>query len=123
MKRIGVFSLVCALVFFAVFACSSKPGSIQGKWQGANGTETIEFLNDGTFQGVLMWDLNHAPVQLQGTYKIAGDKLDLVVTKPGSLTPMKWSVQYVSNDEINVTYDNGGALKKDGTSARYRRIT
>jgi hypothetical protein len=123
MNRISVFPLICVLLVVVVFACSSKPRSIQGKWQGANGAETIEFLNDGTFQGVLIWDLNRAPVALQGTYKIAGDNLDLVVTKPGNLAPMKWTVRYVSGDEIDVTYQDGGALKKDGTSARYRKIT
>jgi hypothetical protein len=123
MRRISVFPLVCALLVLTVFACSSKPRSIQGKWRGVNGTETIEFLNDGTFQGVLVWDITRAPITLQGKYKVAGDNLDLVVTQPGSLTPMKWIVRYVSSDEIIVTYENGGALKRDGTSARYHKIT
>ena len=122
MRRISVFPLCCALLVLVVFACSSKPRSVQGKWQEVNGRETIEFLGDGTFKGVMVWDINQAPITLSGTYKIDGVNLDLSVIKPATLTPMKWTMQFASGKELTLTFVDGGALKKDGTSARYRKI-
>jgi hypothetical protein len=123
MRRISVFPLFCALLVLLMFACSSKPRSVEGKWQETNKRETIQFNNDGTFKGVMIWDINLAPITLSGTYKIQGDKLDLVVTDPKNLTPMKWTVQFFSGDEMLLTFVDGGTLKRDGTSARYRKIT
>lgn len=123
MRRIATIPLFCASLALLVFACSSKKGSIEGKWQEVTGRETIEFLHDGTFQGVMIWDMNQSPITVSGSYKVDGDKLDLTVIQPNNLTPMKWIMQFNSDKDVTITFRDGGALKRDGTSAQYRKIT
>ncbi len=121
MRRISTILLFCTLVL-CLFACSSKQRTIEGKWQEVSGRETIEFLHDGTFKGVMIWDMNQAPLTVSGNYKVDGEKLDLVVTQPNNLTPMKWTIQFNSDKEVTMTFRDGGALKRDGTSGRYRKV-
>jgi hypothetical protein len=113
-----------ALLALSVASCTSKPqGTPIGKWQGINSAESIEFLKDGTYHGILIAELQKAPVDISGTYTVQGDLLNLKVTKPEALTPMIWKLEFSdSNNEITVTFQNGGALKIDGSLARFRRV-
>src|SRR5512147_3012009 len=120
MRRIITILLLCSTLVFLASACSSKKQAIEGKWQDVSGRETIEFLHDGTFKGVMIWDMNQAPLTMSGNYKVDGDKLDLVVTQPNNLIPMKWIIKFNSDKEVTMTFRDGGALKRDGTSGLYR---
>ncbi len=118
---------IFAAVLFVVAAlgivsCSAKSDqNLVGAWQGTNGVEKIEFLNNKTFRGTMIWDIQKTPVELSGTYVLKGDLLDLKVEKPESLTPMTWKVTFSGKDRLTFLYQQGGTLKLDGSSADFKR--
>ncbi len=128
-KRPSSGSLLLLSIFLAVLALSvpscspkSQPTAI-GKWQEINGRDTIEFLKDGTYQGTLIAELQKSPVDIGGSYTVQGNFMNLKVTKPEGLAPMTWKLEFShSNNEITVTFQDGGALKVDGSVTRFRRI-
>jgi hypothetical protein len=122
MRRVITIPLFCASLVLLVYACSSKPEAIEGKWQEVSGRETIEFLHDGTFKGAMIWDMNQAPVAISGNYVVHGDNLALSITEPKNLAPMTWTMQFPSDKDLTLTYQDGGALKRDGTSGRFRKV-
>jgi hypothetical protein len=107
-----------------LIACTSKPEqALVGRWQGVGGSETMAFLEDKSFIGRLIWDTTKAPVNLSGTYSVEGDTVSLKPIKPADLVPMTLKVKLSnSNDDLTITFVEGGALKVDGSSARYQRI-
>lgn len=113
--------LILSLLFTS---CASKAEqTVAGKWQEVNGNEIIEFLKDGSFQGNMIWDMTKTPVIIIGTYSTAADIVTIRPTKPADLVPMTWQVKLSkSNKEITVTFQQGGAVKIDGSSSTYRRI-
>ncbi len=120
MKRsmlVSALFLICGML--AVSCTSGK--SITGMWQEAKGSESIEFLKDGTFNGKLTWDMNKQPVEVAGSYTKKGELIDLKLRKPANLAPMTWKAS-ISGTEMKVTFQHGGALKIDGSSAQYRRM-
>jgi hypothetical protein len=123
MRRMSTILLFCASLVLLAYACSSKLQAIEGKWQEVGGRETIEFLHDGTFKGVMIWDMNQKPITISGNYEVEGDNLDLSVTEPKDLAPMTWTMQFSSGKDLTLIYRDGGALKRDGASGRYRRVT
>ncbi len=122
--QIKILFFCCLSLTFFLISCSSKPGQpLTGKWQEVNGKELIEFLADGTFRGTLIWDLQKTTVQASGHYKVGGDIADLSVDKPENLAPMTLKLTFSSpGDELTIFFQQGGALKRDGTTSLYRRI-
>ena len=86
-----------------------------------NGRESIEFRQDGTYQGMLVWDMTNQPITVTGTYGVRGDLVNLNVAAPSNLAAMTWQVKLSSPEELTITFQQGGALKRDGTSLKYRR--
>ena len=123
MKNITV-TFLCFLCCIALLvSCSPKPEkTLIGKWQEVNGREAIEFLKDGSYQGSFIWDLTNAPIAVSGTFMVNGDKVDLTVEKPPDLTQMSWKITFAGSDELTIVFQQGGALKRDGNSAKYQRV-
>ena len=122
MKKITLLSLCFLLCVFFIVSCSPKPEkALIGKWQEVNGREAIEFLKDGSFHGSLIWDLTKAPTDVSGNFNVNGDLVNLSIAKPDGLTPMTWKVKFSGSDEVTMLFQQGGALKRDGTSLTYRR--
>jgi hypothetical protein len=122
MRRITPVFLFFLLSAFFLLSCSAKPEkSLPGRWQEATGREAIEFFKDGTFRGTMIWDLTNAPVDISGTYIVKGDMVGITVANPAELTPMTWKIAFSGSDELTVVFQQGGALKRDGGSAKYRR--
>ncbi len=122
MKRNIFVAVLFVLAAFVTISCSAKPDhNLVGIWQGTNGVEKIEFLDNKTFRGTMIWDIQKTPVELTGTYALKGDLLDLKVEKPESLTPMTWKVTFSGKDGLVFLYQQGGTLKLDGTSADFQR--
>ncbi len=119
--RIFMYLLLCS---FLLLSCAAKPEQrLIGKWQEATGKETIEFLKDRSFQGVMLWDLNKTLVNTTGTYAVEGDTVNLRLDKPGNLAPMTLKFKFSgSNNELTITFQRGGALKLDGSTSTYRRV-
>jgi len=123
MKNITVTFLcfLCCIAFLV--SCSPKPEkALIGKWQEVNGREAIEFLKDGSFHGSLIWDLTNESKDVSGTFVVKGDMVDLTVQKPTDLTPMSWKFTFTGSDELTIVFQQGGALKRDGNSAKYQRV-
>jgi hypothetical protein len=121
MKRNMFAAVLLVTAAVVIISCSAKSGqNLVGTWQGTNGVEKIEFLNNKTFRGTMIWDIQKTPVELSGTYAMKGDLLDLKVEKPESLTPMTWKVTFSGNDRLTFLYQQGGTLKLDGTSADFQ---
>jgi len=93
-----------------------------GKWQEVNGVEALEFSQGGTYRGMLVWDMTNQPIAVAGTYSIKGDLVNLTVESPPNLTPMIWQVKLPSTEELTIVFQQGGALKRDGNSAKFRRV-
>jgi argininosuccinate synthase len=94
-----------------------------GKWQEVSNKETIEFLKDGSFQGSMVWDMTKTPVNISGTYSVEGDLVSLRPSKPTDLLPMTLKFKLSnSNNELTITFQQGGAVKLDGSTSNYRRI-
>ncbi len=122
MKR-NVFAVLFVMAALIIVSCSAKPEQkLVGRWQGTNGMEKIEFLTNKTFQGTMIWDMPKTPIELEGTYEVKGDLVSLKVEKPQNLTPMTWKVTFSDKDQITFMYQQGGAVKLDGTSASFRRV-
>jgi hypothetical protein len=113
--------VVCA---FLLISCAFKSEqTLVGKWQEVSGKETIEFLKGRAFQADMIWDLTKTSVNVRGTYSVEGDIVNLKPDKPADLVPMRCQFKLSnSNNELTVTFQNGGALKRDGSSSRFRRI-
>ncbi|MDA8106746.1 MAG: hypothetical protein M0Z71_15390 [Nitrospiraceae bacterium] len=123
MKFLTILSAFCLLIGMLTVSCTRQTAqSLVGTWQEVNGTESIEFLKDGSFRGKMIWDMTKQPVEVMGTYSRKGDLVDLKVDKPAQLTPMIWKVT-ISGTEMTIAFQQGGALKLDGSSLRYRRIS
>jgi hypothetical protein len=123
MKQINLLFLLCLSFALLIVSCARKPEQpLIGKWQEATGKEAIEFLKDGTFQGTLVWDLTNAPTNISGTFVVKGDMVELTVQKPADLSPMSWKIAFTGPDELTTVFQQGGAIKRDGTAAKYRRV-
>lgn len=122
MKKINLLFSCCLLCGLLIASCAKKTEqTLVGKWQEVNGRETLEFRKDGTFQGMLVWDMTNQPISVTGTYGVKGDLVNLNVEAPTNLAPMTWQVKLSSPEELTITFQQGGALKRDGTSLTYRR--
>lgn len=122
MKQTRKVFFFCLAYAILTISCTPKlEQTLAGKWQEINGREGIEFLKDGTFHGVLIWDLKRMPLEVSGTYKVKGDLLDLRVQKPKDLIPMTWKVSISPSGEMTIVFQQGGALKVDGSAATYRK--
>ena len=116
-------STYCLFIGMLTISCASKnEHSLVGSWQEINGAESIEFHKDGSFQGKMIWDMNKQPVEVMGTYTVAGELVNLKISKPGGLTPMAWKVS-IAGSEMTVVFEQGGALKLDASSLKYRRTS
>ena len=123
MKNVTVSFLCCLCCIAFLASCGPKPEqALIGKWQEVNGREAIEFVKGGTFHGNLIWDLTKASLDVNGTYIVKGDLVNLTIEKPGNLTPMTWKVKFSGSDELTMTFQQGGAVKLDGGSASFRRV-
>lgn len=125
MKRIGRVVLLAGLLLILLASCTAGPEQqLIGKWQGAGGSETIEFLKGGTFRGVLIWDMTHNAVGVNGTFTVRNDSLTLKPEQPQNLVPMSCKITFSnSGKELTVNYIDGGAIKRDGSVVQYRRIS
>ncbi len=120
MKKLNILFFSCLLCGLLITSCTKKNTALVGKWQEVNGRETIEFRQDGTYQGMLVWDMSNQPIAVTGTYSAKGDTVNLNVQSPQNLTPMIWKFK-LSGPQVTFTFHQGGALKRDGTSLTYRR--
>ena len=114
-----------SFIVLSLVSCASKTDqALTGKWQEVNGKEEIEFLKDGSFHGTLIWDLTKQLLEVSGTYSVKDDIVDLKLEKPSNLAPMTWKVTFSgSRNGLTFVYQQGGAVKLDGSSAAYRKIT
>jgi hypothetical protein len=97
-------------------SCGPKPEqALIGKWQEVKGSESIEFVKDGSFHGSLIWDLTNAPTDVSGNFNVNGDLVNLSIAKPDGLTPMTGKVKFANSDEVTMLFQQGGALKRDST--------
>ncbi len=123
MKRNMLGIILFVLAAFVIISCAAKPGqNLVGTWQGTDSVEKIAFLDNKTFQGTMIWDIQKTPIELTGNYVVKGDLIDLKVERPGSLTPMTWKATFSGKDQLTLVYQQGGTLKLDGTSASFQRI-
>ena len=122
MKKIDSLFFGCLVCVLLIASCAKKTEqTLVGKWQEVNGRETLEFRKDGTYQGMLVWDMTNQPISVTGTYGIKGDLMNLTVETPSNLQSMTWQVKLSSPDELTINFQQGGALKRDGTLMMYRR--
>ena len=125
MRRVhwlAIYFLLLTSFFF--ISCSSKPEqALIGRWQDVSGKETIEFLKNRTFTGNMIWDMTKTSVKVSGTYSVEGETVSLRPDSPAGLVPMTCKIKLAdANNELTVTCPQGGALKIDGSSSKYRRI-
>lgn len=122
-KHTMIGTVLLVLIASVIISCSGKSDqNLVGIWQGTDGVEKIEFLNDKTFRGTMIWDMQKTPIELTGSYEIKGDLVDLKAERPESLTPMTWKMTFSGSDDLTLLYQQGGMLKVDGTSAGFRRV-
>jgi hypothetical protein len=112
------------LAFFFFISCSSNPEqALVGRWQEVSGKETLEFLKDKIFTANMVWDMTKTSVKVSGTYSIEGDTVILRPDSPAGLVPITCKIKLTdANNELTVTFQQGGALKIDGSSSGYRRM-
>ncbi len=123
MRPFARFYFFAVVIALSLISCAKQPEqALVGKWQEQNGREVIEFMKSGSFQGTMIWDLQNTPLNISGTYTSKGDLIDLKVENPGSLTPMTWKVTFSVSDQLTIVYQQGGALKRDGSTLEYRRV-
>ena len=124
MKRVVALSVSCLVLALLIVSCASKPDEmLVGKWQETTGKETIEFLKDKSFQGTLVWDLTKAPVNVAGKYTADKNTVTLTPTQPPTLSPMTLKVEFSkSGKELTITYQQGGAIKLDGSVLKYQKL-
>lgn len=123
LRQFAWFYFFVAVISLSLISCAKKPEqSLAGKWQRQSSGEVIEFMKTGAFQGTMLWDLQKTPLDISGTYTSKGDLITLKVEKPGSLTPMTWKVTFSGSDQLSIVYEDGGALKLDGSSATFQRV-
>lgn len=106
---LGLLALVCFIVVFLV-GRPGPAGTIVGKWQEVQGTETLEFFKDGTVTAVDMG------VPLSGKYKMADrNRITIELGGLGALAgPQVYQVQ-VSDNELVLT-------DAQGVTTKYRRL-
>lgn len=95
-----VLCIVCSATL--ILSCSKPEDKILGKWQEIGGTETIEFLQDGTVTVV------DEGMTMGGTYKIVEEnqiEMDLVGT--GALAAPVSAKGTLTGDDITFTMPNG----------------
>ena len=116
MKR-RVCKVLCTALSLGVFlaaGCGAKTG-IVGKWHEVNGTDQIEFTSDGTFAGTMKY--GSVLTEVHGTYFTSDNMLSINLGDNRPLT-VKWNL---SDGFLVLTYENGGAVKYDGSMARFQR--
>jgi hypothetical protein len=124
MKK-NIFYAVCSLsLLLFISSCAQKPDQkLFGKWREASGREGIEFVKNNTFVGIFIWDLTKQPLEVRGAYSLSGEILTLKPQTPKDLVPMTCKIKFgQSDDELILTFDQGGALKLDGSTLTYRRV-
>jgi hypothetical protein len=125
MKRTQQLVLLTGVLLMFLGSCAKQEGTLVGKWQGTKGNESISFQKDGTFSGILIWDMTKNPIPVSGAYTVEGDTLTLRPDrKTHDLAPMSCKIAYSdSGKELTITFVQGGAVKLDGSIARYRKVT
>ena len=104
-QAIGWLGIVCIVALLS--SCSPKPeNEIVGKWKEIGGTETMEFLKDGTVSVV------DKDKSMEGSYKfIDKDQIKFELSGPGvSAGPIVAKVSF-SDGEFNLTMPNGEVSK------------
>lgn len=92
-------------------------GGLVGAWVSTDGQESIEFTKDGTFKATLKYGMSGSLRDVTGTYFVDGAKLSIT---PAGGHPMTWEFN-VSGGEVVFTYVQGGAVKLNGSMAKFRK--
>lgn len=116
------FWITCRLALFAIavfaLAKAATPESqLVGKWTELNGPDKIEFTGVGAFSGSMAYGMNGGQQSISGSYFVDEDKLSIKLDHDH---PMTWKFK-LSNGDLIVTYQQGGAVKEDGSMAKFRR--
>ena len=100
-----------------VFACNRSPGhQLFGAWTQEGGADAVTFNADGKFSGTMAYGSSGGLRQLTGTYFVNADSMS--ITLDGD-SPMAWKFA-LSGGELVVTYQQGGAVKMDGSMAKFK---
>lgn len=107
---------IVALTTF-VLACNRPPGQqLVGTWTQEGGADTVTFSADGKFAGTMAYGSSGGPRELSGTYFVNADSISITLN---SDSPMTWKFA-LSGGELVVTYQQGGAVKMDGSMAKFK---
>jgi len=110
-----------ATLLLPVMACSkSTKDAVVGSWHEVNGTDSVSFSHDGTFNGKMISGAGEGIVSLTGNYFVEGQKASFTFPKRPDYS-MTWEIK-IDGDQMTVTYLQGGMIKFDGTMARFKRI-
>jgi len=74
----NLFVCILLVISFMAVSCGKAPGSseILGKWKDTQINRTLEFRQDGTIT------MENSGVTVDGTYKLEGKTMELVLTSP-----------------------------------------
>ena len=111
--------LIAALLLPAIACNRGAKSAIVGSWHEVNGSDSVTFAKDGTFTAMMAYGMSGHPSSMIGTYFVDGQKASITVPNHPD-DSMTWEVK-IEGDQMTVTYTAGGAVKMDGSMARFRR--
>jgi len=122
MKRLSLPSLALCLIAILALTqgCTKKPVvNVTGKWAEVDGPDTVEFTSDGNFSGSFIYDSAGFKQNIAGKFSADGDKISLNSTD-NPKDSMVWKIK-LDGGVLQVTYQQGGAPKLDGSTAKFHR--
>lgn len=104
---------------FAIFSLAAATAEAQlvGKWAEVNGPDRVEFTSAGTFVGTMAYGSSGGQQAIAGKYFVDGENISI---KLDGDSPMTWKFK-ISEGDLIVTYQQGGAVKLDGSMAKFRK--
>ena len=92
--------IACSMVL--LLSCSKPEDKLLGKWQEIGGTETIEFMPDGTVTVI------DEGASMNGSYKIVDEsKIEMELTGTGALAAPVSAKGMFSDGDLTFTLPNG----------------
>jgi uncharacterized protein (DUF2147 family) len=108
--------ILCVVAAFAISQAATPESQLVGKWTEVNGPDKIEFTSAGTFSGSMAYG-EGGQESIAGKYFVDGDHISIKLDRD---SPMTWKFK-ISDGDLIVTYEQGGAVKLDGSMAKFHR--
>jgi hypothetical protein len=113
---------LCIGFAIALASCGLNPAStpqstLVGKWAEVNGPDKIEFTSAGAFAGNMAYGMGGGQQAIAGKYFVDGENISIDLERDH---PMTWTFHF-SDGDLVVKYQQGGAVKMDGSMAKFRK--